>query len=373
MHLQHPSRTSKRGGFLRLAWWVGAAVPTAALASTAIPSFQSWKAQTLSQEQTLASLCGQIEELQSNQGELGFRLADQEGMSFANYAEMEDLRISLNEALAVENELRTELHTYRAQLKSQSIALNSAHKAKDPESIRESLRRDILRPVFQLSGTDAVGSAVLIHEDKEGPGYSYYALTSYHVVRDILSERPGVEDYYAEVIDAYFERNTGEILAEASLVAENVPADLALMRIEASESLGQVAQLAPLERAGEIKSFSPIYTVGCPLGTAAQATRGEVTRRHWEVSGEPLWMISSPAFFGNSGGGVFLEETHELVGIFAKIYTHGSFRPQVVTHMGLAVPLQVLHSWLKNAGFASLLPASETGHLALAEEASHEE
>jgi S1-C subfamily serine protease len=352
---------------------MGAAVPAAALASTALPSLQAWKEQSISQEEMLASLRGQVEELQSNQGELGYRLADQEGLSFANYTEMEDLRRSLDEALSVEDELRTELHTYRAQLKSQTIALNSAHKANDPKSIRESLRRDILRPVFQLSGTDAVGSAVLIHEDKEGPGHSYYALTSYHVVRDILSERPGVEDYYAEAIDAFFERDAGEVIAEARLIAENVPADLALIRIDAGESLGQVAQLAPIERAEEIKSFSPIYTVGCPLGTAAQATHGEVTRRHWEVSGEPLWMISSPAFFGNSGGGVFLEETHELVGIFAKIYTHGSFRPQVVTHMGLAVPLQVLHSWLRDAGFASLLPASEAGSLAMAEEASCEQ
>ena len=67
-----------------------------------------------------------------------------------------------------------------------------------------------------------------------------------------------------------------------------------------------------------------------------------ITRETWEVSGEPYWMVSSPAYFGNSGGGVFHAETLELVGIFAKIYTHGSYRPQVITHMGLAVPLKAL-------------------------------
>ena len=68
-----------------------------------------------------------------------------------------------------------------------------------------------------------------------------------------------------------------------------------------------------------------------------------ITRETWEVAGEPYWMVSSPAYFGNSGGGVFHAETLELVGIFAKIYTHGSYRPQVITHMGLAVPLARLH------------------------------
>ena len=82
-------------------------------------------------------------------------------------------------------------------------------------------------------------------------------------------------------------------------------------------------------------------------------------------------MISSPAYFGNSGGGVFLEETQELIGVFAKIYTHGSYRPQVVTHMGLAVPLPVLHEWLESEGYGHLLPPDQAD-LAMAAEASHE-
>jgi len=76
-------------------------------------------------------------------------------------------------------------------------------------------------------------------------------------------------------------------------------------------------------------------------------------------------MISSPAYFGNSGGGVFLEQSQELIGIFAKIYTHGSYRPQVVTHMGLAVPLPVVHEWLESEGYGHLLPEEDAG-LALA-------
>jgi hypothetical protein len=70
---------------------------------------------------------------------------------------------------------------------------------------------------------------------------------------------------------------------------------------------------------------------------------------------------------------VFLEETQELIGVFAKIYTHGSFRPQVVTHMGLAVPLSVIHRWLEDEGYSYLLPKATSFDLAMVEEASHEE
>ena len=62
-------------------------------------------------------------------------------------------------------------------------------------------------------------------------------------------------------------------------------------------------------------------------------------------------MVSTPAYFGNSGGGVFLAETCELIGIFSKIYTHGTYQPQVITHMGLAVPINVIHDWLDEIGF----------------------
>ena len=75
-------------------------------------------------------------------------------------------------------------------------------------------------------------------------------------------------------------------------------------------------------------------------------------------------MVSSPAFFGNSGGGVFLADSLELIGVFSKIYTHGSYRPQLVTHMGLAVPLDVRHDWLADMGYGFLDPEVRAAALA---------
>ena len=65
-------------------------------------------------------------------------------------------------------------------------------------------------------------------------------------------------------------------------------------------------------------------------------------------------MISAPTYIGNSGGGIYDAETHELLGIFSKIYTHGSLRPTVVPHMGLVTSLKTIYDWLDSVGLASM-------------------
>ena len=68
------------------------------------------------------------------------------------------------------------------------------------------------------------------------------------------------------------------------------------------------------------------------------------------------WMINAPTYIGNSGGGIFDARTHELLGVFSKIYTHGTLRPTIVPHMGLATPLHEVYPWLAEEGFGFLVP-----------------
>lgn len=271
----------------------------------------------------------------------------------ASRADAATLRDDLRLARASEAALAADLVRLEEEFQRREAA---AGQARSLEAEREKLRADILAPTFQLCGEEAVGSAVLLRRESDAAGPHYVALTSYHVVRDILNERGAVADLHGERLDALVDRDGRRLRLQARLVAEDPANDLALVRLDTAENLGPPARLAPLARLQKIEEFTPVYTVGCPLGTAAQATRGEITRCGWELAGQQFWMVSSPAFYGNSGGGVFLEETHELVALFAKIYTHGSFRPQVVTHMGLAVPLDVLHGWLRSVGHGDLLP-----------------
>ena len=154
------------------------------------------------------------------------------------------------------------------------------------------LREQVLGPVFQLSGGEAVGSAVLIQRVEAGQDSHYLALSCFHVVRDILEGRDDFENYREASFRAVF---TGLDAEErgypVQMIEWDVDSDLALLRVDTFADLGPVARIAPLARMAEIGVFREIYTVGCPLGTAAQATRGMITRETWEVSGEPYWMV----------------------------------------------------------------------------------
>jgi S1-C subfamily serine protease len=241
-----------------------------------------------------------------------------------------------------------------------SLDLQTASSASHKLEVRQlDLRQQILHPVFQLSGGEAVGSAVLIHQGEDDLGRYYLALSCYHVVRDILEERGEIQDLRQEKLSAVFTAiDATETNGSARLMEWDIDNDLALLRLDTQQDLGPVAKIAPRQSKHHLGVFSEIYTVGCPLGTAAQATHGEITREAWQIDGQDYWMISSPAYFGNSGGGVFDSESLELVGIFAKIYTHGSYRPQVITHMGLAIPIHVIHDWLAEVGYQEILPSN---------------
>lgn len=300
----------------------------------------------------------EVGELRSRQELFYSRLAEHQALWNTSLEEFQGLLANLTKGLqgtkSAQEDLSQNLDGLQKEVRTQGAAL--AHQSRpDQAQLRHQLRKQVLSPVVQLTGNDAVGSAVLVHRDEDSNGLHYLALTSYHVIRDILSERADVTDIFAEDIQIIRDHDSDRRELSGRMLVHDAARDLALLRIHTAEDLGQVAAIAPLRRAAEVEVFTPVYTVGCPLGTAAQATRGEVTRLQWEVDGQQFWMVSSPAYFGNSGGGVFLEDSHELIGIFAKIYTHGSFRPQVVTHMGLAVPLGDLHQWLKSVGQGHIL------------------
>lgn len=274
-------------------------------------------------------------------------------------------------------ELRSRLDQSMSQVEGlkQTVEANADHVANLNGPASEQLRARILHPVFQIDADESVGSAVLVWRGEDERGSYYLALSAQHVLRDLVhpsDSEAGAADAAAaaEAVPAsamadlervpipcvFDQLGPQPLRVSGRLIAENPLADLALLELRTEADLGPVARLAPRSAAQRVNSFTPIWTVGCPLGTTAQATRGEVTRTDWKVGSQPYWMVSSPAYFGNSGGGVFLADSLELVGVFSKIYTHGSFRPQVVTHMGLAVPLDVLHDWLAEIGYGHLTP-----------------
>ncbi len=216
--------------------------------------------------------------------------------------------------------------------------------------------RELVGPTIQLAGQSTVGSGVVVR----GTDGALHVLTAWHVVRDIKAENEGV---VLPIPLRAFRRDGSWIDRECDLIAHDVDLDVALLTVVDPEGLEEHAQLATPNRLDDVQVFDTIYAVGCPLGNDPIPTHGEVASTYHLVGDNAYWMISAPTYIGNSGGGIYDAATHELLGIFSKIYTHGSMRATIVPHMGLVTPLDQIYDWLGRQGHLHLFQSEETVRL----------
>ncbi len=223
--------------------------------------------------------------------------------------------------------------------------------------------RELVGPVVQLAGDASVGSGVLLRsEPRAEGGFHTRILTAWHVVRDIQGDPPDLE--LAVPVQIYREDGTTR-QEKAKLLAHDPKVDVALLELVTADALEFGADLAPRSRLAAARIFDQIVAVGCPLGNDPIPTRGEIATCQHQVEGECYWMINAPTYIGNSGGGIFDSSTHELLGIFSKIYTHGSLRPTIVPHMGLVTPLGKIYDWLEAVGHGEVVPAERGAAVSL--------
>jgi len=242
----------------------------------------------------------------------------------------------------------------RMRFESNRVSLATLHEATAKTSPKVEGHRwhNLMGPAVQLSGGGTIGSAVLLPGEPTADGWRTRVLTAWHVVRDI---RLGLGENAPIPVTVYSEDGSARE-EEARLLCRDATMDVALLELTSTTVRLPAVQLASREALEAVQVFEPIYAVGCPLGNDPIPTYGELCDSHHEVDGTNHWMISAPTYIGNSGGGIFHAETDELIGIFSKIYTHGTLRPTVVPHMGLAVPLENIYDWLEGEGYASLTP-----------------
>ncbi len=223
---------------------------------------------------------------------------------------------------------------------------------------------DLVGPTVMLAGENSVGSGVLLASRPRATDddvFDTYILTAWHVVRDII------EGDFDLPVPVTIYRQDGTIDDEsAELLEHDAAIDVAILRLDSDDPTPCGAALATRERLGNIHIFDRVYAVGCPLGNDPIPTPGEISTYNHNVDGISYWMINAPTYIGNSGGGIFDANTHELLGIFSKIYTHGALRPTIVPHMGLVTPLGVIYDWLEEVGYGELIPTARTAVAAAA-------
>ena len=241
------------------------------------------------------------------------------------------------------NEMRAKDSRTEASMFQASKALKTLETKVAPDPGR--LTDEMLSPTVQLNGDDTVGSGTLVWSgfNAKSKQNESYVLTSYHVIRNILADsQKARRDGIAVTIYA----ETGKSEVQGDMIAHDEKIDAALLKLRTNKLLPKVARVPSLKDAQNVKVWDPIYAVGCPLGNDPIPTRGEVASTKNELNGTNYWMINAPTYFGNSGGGIYRGDSHELVGVFSKIYTHGKGNPVVVPHMGLCTPITSVYEWL---------------------------
>ncbi len=316
-------------------------------------------------------LSARLEDAEKHLGSIGSAI---EAHS-SSLVQLEEAQASFGPGL--EKELRERDERLMRRWEALNELVSSAQKAADeskqrverldrvvstPRDLR-AMWRELVGPVVQLAGEASVGSGVLLASEAlpAGGGYRTRLLTAWHVVRDIQGDPPDLE--LPIPVQIYGEDGTTRT-ERAELLRHDPELDAALLELVTPDSLQNGARLSTRERLAQVAIFDEVIAVGCPLGNDPIPTRGEVATCHHDVDGESYWMINAPTYIGNSGGGIFDSRTHELVGIFSKIYTHGSIRPTIVPHMGLVTPLARIYDWLEESGYGELVPAPDREELA---------
>lgn len=211
---------------------------------------------------------------------------------------------------------------------------------------------DMVAPTVRLEGSTTVGSGVILESTPhpDGRGYQTLVLTAWHVVRDIQAN--GANDDLPIPIEIH--RPAGSRFEIGRLLAKNPTLDAALLVLQTREEVQYGARLASPSSLASMQIFDEVYAVGCPLGNSPIPTRGELSDLQHVLDSTRYWMISAPTYIGNSGGGIFDGRERRLMAVFSKIYTHGTIRPTIIPHMGLASPLDAIYDWLEDENIATI-------------------
>ena len=332
---------------------------------------------TSSKEELQRARMAIMDELTARIIDLDRRVAEANTNSLSTHALRDEINKARREAAMVEAQLKLDISrtqdfvaTYQEEMRTShisdsaflkrnqlDIALLATSMRPDPRL----LTRELLAPSIQINGDDTVGSGTLIYSDKnpKTSKFDTYALTSYHVIRNILADTPRAKrDGLA--ITIYLQDGKKEVRGD--MVAHETKIDAALIKLRTEVKFSNLARVASSSSTNRLRVWDTIYAVGCPLGNDPIPTQGEVSSLSNELGGTNYWMINAPTYFGNSGGGVYLANSRELVGVFSKIYTHGRGNPVVIPHMGLLTPMPSIRTWLDKVGMSFVL-TSKIRHL----------
>jgi len=233
----------------------------------------------------------------------------------------------------------------------------------------EDLHKYILYPTVRIrASSSSVGSGTIIASIKIDGKYQTYVLTNHHVISgaidikeewDSMAKKMVKKEKRATIeVEVFKYQNlsvsTGTLLILADIVAWNESQDLALIKVRSDEYIVS-AKLLPSNEVINLRIFQPVIVSGCGMGRPPFPTFGQIASLTDELENLPYWMLNAPAVFGNSGGGAFLRDSMEYIGIPSRIpVAFLGWSPNAVYHMTYIIPISRIYEWLLEVGYTKI-------------------
>lgn len=308
---------------------------------------------------------GERAALEARSAELGRRASDLErSLDQARQALLasgEDLGVSLRRLEERTHAFESEVSGIKRQVSGVEAQVRTALARVDEEAaaIGETRRRlnaiapddftTLLSPTVKISSKSDVGSGTVVYSAKHGGRHLTYVLTAYHIVEQNYDPRTPIP------LEVMTFKEGRKVREEAGVVVSvNPDLDLALIEIETEKGFDAVAKMISPEKAQNVRLYARVHALGCPLGYAPIPTSGELTSKSKVLDGQSYWMINAPTIFGNSGGGIYLADTGEMIGILSRISAYKNLIDVAVPHMGIVTSMPDIYAWLEREHYQFL-------------------
>jgi hypothetical protein len=237
--------------------------------------------------------------------------------------------------------LEDRLRTLRAAAEEHGKLLAAAQQEDDVDA----RYRALMAPTVRVNATHEVGSGSVLWSQALSPGRARsYILTAWHIVQEEVSGAAIEIDFYEDGQPTRTERG--------KLVVHDATLDLALIEVDMASPHRFLANLPDRTEMQQVRIFTAIYAIGCPLGYPPMPTSGQLTSRDKVLDGNHYWMVNAPTIFGNSGGGIYTAQSQHLIGVLSRISAYKNMIDVAVPHMGLVTPIHRVYDWLDTTRFA---------------------
>lgn len=222
---------------------------------------------------------------------------------------------------------------------------------------------EVLYPVVRVRTKQAGGSGTVLWSEKVDGEFVTFVLTNQHVIDSAVTVKKKWNPFLGREMKTetrstvsveffrykHGSRNVGTYSVDADIMAYEEDQDLALLRLRNVERAEFIAMLPPVGKEAEIQIFDQVYAVGAALGHPPIATSGKICYMDDEMDDFEYWLSDAQIIFGNSGGAVFLADSHEFIGVPSRLaVAQIGWSADPVSHMGFFIPFWRIYDWLED-------------------------